>query len=227
LESDSYFTYCDADIDALSEQVGIPWESSKTIPFTNVVPFLGFHWNLSKKMVKITKEKKAKYKTTIREWLACSTHTLEDVQKLYGKLLHTSLVATAGCAYLTNLEAMLETFNINSFVFHHPPQNTDDDLQWWPVMLSSEKLSHQIPGLCYITDCGAFSNASLGVSITIIVNNLWRAWRLLPGWKAKGRDIGWAKAVSFELLVCSVLTTSQPGQFFRLFGDNRGIVEGW
>lgn len=52
----SCFTYCDTDIDALSEQLGIPWEPSKTVPFSNVVTFLGFHWDLSGKMVKITEK---------------------------------------------------------------------------------------------------------------------------------------------------------------------------
>jgi hypothetical protein len=56
----------------------------------------------------------------------------------------------------------------------------------------------------------------------MIINDLWRAWRL-PGWKTKGRDISWAEAVGFELLVSSVLATSQPGQFFRYFGNNWGV----
>jgi hypothetical protein len=64
---DSVFSYCNADIDALSEQLGIPWESSKTIPFSNVVPVLGFQWNISEKTVEITKEKKDKYKSAIEK----------------------------------------------------------------------------------------------------------------------------------------------------------------
>ena len=195
---DSSFSYCDADIDSLSEQLGIPWESSKTVPFSNVVPFLGFRWDLSKKTVEITEEKKNKYKEAIKEWQSHTTHALEDVQKLYGKLLHASLVALAGCAYLTSLEAMLGTFNASPFIPHHPPRGTNDDLQWWLNTLSSEKLSRRIPGPCNVKDYGAFSDASSGVGIAIVIAGHWRAWRLIPGWKAEGRDIGWAEAVGFD-----------------------------
>src|ERR1700678_4779698 len=121
---DSFFSYCDADIDILSEQLGIPWESSKTIPFSDVVPFLGFRWDLSNKTVEVTEEKKNKYRDAIKDWLSRPAHTLDDVQKLYGKLLHASLWAMAGRAYLTNLEAMLGTFVANPFTPRHPPQNT-------------------------------------------------------------------------------------------------------
>jgi hypothetical protein len=224
---DSFFSYCDADIDILSEQLGIPWESSKTIPFSNVVPFLGFRWDLSNKTVEVTEEKKSKYKEAIKDWLSRPTHTLDDVQKLYGKLLHASLVATAGHAYLTNLEAMLGTFVANPFTPRHPPRNTNDDLQWWTDTLSSQKLSRRIPGPCDVEDYGAFSDASSGVGIAIVIASRWRAWRLILGWDTEGRDIGWAEAIGFEFLVLAVLMFSQPGQHFRLFGDNRGVVEGW
>jgi hypothetical protein len=124
----SIFSYCDADIDALLEQLGISWKPSKTIPFSDVVPFLGFQWNISEKTVEITKEKKDKCKSAIEEWLSCTTYTLDDVQKLYSKLLHASLMATAGCAYLTNLEAMLGTFSTSPFISHHPFKHTNNDL---------------------------------------------------------------------------------------------------
>ena len=226
-DESSCFAYCDADIDVLSGQLGIPWEPSKTVPFSHVVPFLGFRWNLPDKTVEISKEKKEKYRDSIKEWMSRATHTLDDVQKLYGKLLHATLVATAGRAYLTNLEAMLGTFTKNPFTPRHPPRDTTDDLQWWLDTLGNEKLSRRIPGPCSVEDYGAFSDASSGFGVAIVIANRWRAWRLIPGWNAEGRDIGWAEAIGFEFLVRAVLAVSKPGQYFRLFGDNRGVVEGW
>ena len=35
---DSLFTFCDADIDLISNKLGIPWEPSKLVPFSSVVP---------------------------------------------------------------------------------------------------------------------------------------------------------------------------------------------
>jgi hypothetical protein len=225
--NDMVFTYCDADINALSEKLGIPWETSKTIPFNNSVPYLGFNWDLSLRTVSITTTKRAKYKAAIEEWLSKPVHTLDEVQKLYGKLLHVCLVIPAGRAYLTNLEAMLGSFNPNLFVPHHAPRDTARDLSWWLDILNHTTVSRRIPGPCVVTDRGAFSDASSGVGIGIIIAGRWRAWRLIPGWKGEGRDIGWAEAIGFEFLVRTLITVSTSGEHLKVFGDNRGVVEGW
>ena len=127
---DVLFTYADADIDRISDELGIPWEHSKTVPFSNVVPYLGFVWNLSAHMVKVLLEKKCKYRAAIEEWKKKPRHVLAEVKKLYGKLLHITLVVPAGRAYLTNLETMLTLFNNRPFVPHTPPRDTPHDLDW-------------------------------------------------------------------------------------------------
>jgi hypothetical protein len=58
----------------------------------------------------------------------------------------------------------------------------------------------------------------------------WRAWVLtgLTGdWHYKGRDIGWAEAVGFELLACTFITLYGPDKHFECYGDNTSVVEGW
>lgn len=225
--NDALFTYADEDIDLLSDELGIPWESSKTIPFGSVVPYLGFVWDLEARTVAIPAEKRRKYLNAIEEWGKKPTHALAEVQKLYGKLLHTSLVITAGRAYLTNLEAMLSGFNNSPFVPHTPPRNTADDLQWWTTRLQSPTLSRDIPGPVPLKDLDAFSDASSGFGIGITIGKRWRAWRLLPGWKADGRDIGWAEAVGFELLSLAILSSGDRSSHFKVYGDNKGVVEGW
>ena len=224
---DSQFTYCDVDIDNISGRLGIPWEPSKTIPFSSTVPYLGFDWDLANRTVAITDKKKAKYSSAINEWLPRPTHDLEETQKLYGKLLHASLVLPAGRAYLTTLEKLMASFSENPFVPHHAPRHTTADLSWWLNALNSPRISRSIPGPASVTDRHAFSDASSGFGIGIVIGNRWRAWRLIPGWKADGRDIGWAEAVGFEFLARTLCTTSEPGQHFRVFGDNKGVVEGW
>ena len=90
------FNYADVDIDLLSEELSIPWELSKMIPFSMVVPYRGFLWDLNACTVAVPTEKKAKYLDTIEEWCQKPRHMLVEVQGLYGKLLHTSLVIPAG-----------------------------------------------------------------------------------------------------------------------------------
>ena len=221
------FTYADQDIDLLSDELGIPWETSKTIPFGPIVSYLGFLWNLDTRSVAIPAEKKLKYLNAIKEWEKKSTHTLAEVQKLYGKLLHASLVVTAGRAYLTNLEAMLSGFTNSPFVPHTPPRDTSNDLKWWAEHLQCPALSRNVPGPVPLTDLNAFSNASSGFGIGITIGDKWRAWCLLPGWKSDGRDIGWAEAVGFELLTLFVLSSGGSGSHFKVYGDNKGFVEGW
>ena len=223
---DALFTYADADINLLSEELGIPWESSKTIPFAMVVPYLGFLWDLDACTVAVLMEKKTKYLDVIEEWCKKPRHTLVEVQGLYGKLLHTSLVIPAGRAYLTTLEAMLSGFSNRPFVPHTPPCSTSSNLEWWADLLRLPNLSRPIPGPIPLTDLQVFSDASSGFSIGIMLGLKWRVWHLLPGWKSDGRDIGWAEAVG-ELLTLYVISSSSDGSHFKVYGDNKGVVEGW
>ena len=174
---DSFFTYCDADIDSLSRRLGIPWEPSKTVPFSSIIPYLGFEWNLSERTVAITEKKKAKYRAAIRDWLPHPAHNLEEAQKLYGKLLHACLVLPAGRAYLTGLESLMGSFNNNPFIPHHAPRHTTEDLSWWFNVLSSPRIQRPIPGPAHVIDRAAFSDASSGFGIGIIIGSQWRAWR--------------------------------------------------
>ena len=149
---DSLFTYGDADIDIISNHLGIPWEPSKTVRFSTTVTYLGFEWNLSDWTVTIMEKKKANYSAAIRVWLPRPTHDLEETQKLYGKLLHASLVLPAGWAYLTRLESLMSTFSSNPFIPHHAPRHTTADLSWWLHEFSSPKISRPIPGPALVTD---------------------------------------------------------------------------
>jgi hypothetical protein len=221
------FSYCDDDIDLLSTTLGIPWELSKTVPFSSRVPYLGFIWDLEARTVTLSDEKKAKYSNAIVEWNARSKHTQEEVERLHGKLLHACLVVPKGRAYLTNLQSMLRNFNKNPFVPHSSPRGTNQDLLWWTTILTEPSLVREIPGPYPVIDRQAYSDASSGVGIGITIGKRWRAWRLLPGWKCQGRDIGWAEAIRFELLVQALLASSSTVEHFKVFGDNRGVVEGW
>ena len=157
----------------------------------------------------------------------CLTHVLKDVQKLYGKLLHASLMVPMGQAYLTNLETMLGFFSNHPFVPHHAPHDTANDLIWWKDTLSSPVLSRPIPGPSSLVDLQAYSDASSGIGVAITISNKWQAWCLLPGWKSDNCDIGWAEAVSFKLLFQMLTTSEAPGTHLKVYGDNQGVVEGW
>lgn len=216
-----------ADIDRVSDTLGIPWEHRKDIPFQNTITYIGFEWNIEAREVSIPQAKKQKYLSSITAWHAKGRYTLQDVQKLYGKLLHCCQIIPAGRAYLTNLEAMLGVYNNRPFMPRTPPRGTRGDLEWWTVLLANESVSRPIPGPIKLIELSAYSDASSSTGIGIIIRDRWRAWRLLPGWNTEQRDIGWAEGIGFEFLVRALLPTVVRGSHFIVDGDNNGIVEGW
>lgn len=220
------YPYGFQEINEITDPLGVPWESSKDVPFATVVPFIGFTWDLTQKRVSLPETKKTKYLRAICEWKSQRTHSLDETRKLYGKLLYACLIKPAGRAYLTNLEKMMGTFQDRPFVPRHPPSQTNEDLSWWTKTLSSPSLSREIPGGRHVTNVSGYSDASSTIGIGIVLGNKWRAWRLLPNWKSGGRDIGWAEAVGMELLTRATLQQGHyPG--IQIFGDNTGVVEGW
>lgn len=227
-KEDQKYTYCMADVDNISNQLGIPWETEKDVPFQSTVPFIGLLWDLENRTVSIPGPKREKYLAAIFEWERHATHNLEEVQKLYGKLLHTCLVIPEGRAYLTNLETFMAIFHNSPFLPRHPPKFTAEDLRWWKSKLRNVSILRPIPTPTPIIDLLAYSDASSEIGIGITIGKGWRAWRLLPGWKGDGRDIGWAEAVGFLLLIITLQHGfCRSGTHLAVYGDNRGVVEGW
>ena len=108
-----------------------------------------------------------------------------------------------------------------------PPRHTADDLNWWIDRLRRNALTRSIPQPVNILDARAYSDASSGIGVAIVIAGWWRAWRVLPGWQTDGRDIGWLEAVGFELLVRTLFREPVPHPHLRIYGDNTGVVGGW
>ena len=192
-----------------------------------MAPFIGFDWDLDRKLVSLQEKKREKYLHAVEEWHRRKTHTLEDIQKIYGKLLHMCLIVLEGRAYLTKMEKTMGIFHDTLLKPRHPPRRTDNDLLWWLRTLSKPNLTCKIPGPEEVIDIHAFSDASSTTGIGIVIRNRWMAWALKPGWNKEGRDITWAKAIGMELLVRHVLREAPAGARIKVFRDNRGVVKGW
>ena len=179
--------------------------------------------------MELSPTKTKKYTKAIDEWLTRPKHTLKNVQELYRKLLHAALILAQGRAYLVGLEGMLSTCTKQPFAPHRPSNGVAEDLRWWHRKILSQTFIRTIHPPPVFQDLEAFSDASSGVGIGIVIRQRWRAWRLLPGWKCTNgkRDIGWAEALGFELLICAVDTVLDEEQHIKVYGDNTGIIEGW
>ena len=225
---DALYSYNFDDIDTLSDALGIPWEKSKELPFSSSSSYIGLRWDLEALTVALTTEKCQKYSNSITEWLLQPKHNLNSVQKLYGKLLHACLVVPAGRSYLTNLEDMLMLCGPNPFAHYASIKGLHEDLAWWTHKLASP-LFRPIPSPLELYDIQAFSDASSGVRVAITIHDRWRAWRLIPGWQTLDgqRDIGWAEAIGFELLIKSIPRFGCVSGHIKVYGDNKGVVEAW
>ena len=230
IKSGGEFPYSLADIDKVSEELGIPWETQKDIDFSPAAIFTGMLWDVENYTVALAETKRTKYLAAIEDWKRSATHTLEEVQKLHGKLMHASAIVPEGRAYLTCLKRMLGVFRDEPFKPRHAPRGTEFEIDWWREKLSRNSLSRPIPGPVSVLALDAFSDASSSVGVGICLKGLWRAWALGEGWRQNGReqrDIGWAEAVGFELLVHAIAESKPEHNHIRVYGDNQGVVEGW
>lgn len=224
------FSYSLEDVNKISSELGIPWETQKDRDFADEALFTGMLWSVKSYTVALAETKRLKYLAAVEDWTRKETHTLEDVQKLHGKLIHASLVAPEGRAYLTCLERMLGIFHDAPFKPRHAPRGTDFEISWWRRRLSSFPIERPIPGPVSVLSLDAFSDASSTVGVGICFKGRWRAWALADGWKQVGReqrDIGWAEAVGFEVLIHAIASSHPQHNHLRVYGDNQGVVEGW
>lgn len=144
--------------------------------------------------------------------------------------MHACSAAPRGRAYLTSLEHTIAMCRGNLHIPYRPDKDVEADLNWWTELLQSGNVSRHIYTPVQFSIPLAFSDTSSGIGIGIVIGDRWCTWRLVPGWKTANnakRDIGWAKAVGFELLVYTIASIPSLGNNVIVFGDNTGVVEGW
>ncbi|KAJ8509083.1 hypothetical protein ONZ45_g8695 [Pleurotus djamor] len=228
-DADAVFTYAMDDIDRLSATLGIPWQTSKDQPFGTSIKYLGFIWDLPSRSVTLSPEKASKYIATIQKWLSETQFTYEQAASIHGKLVHASLAIPSGRPYLRELDAMLAICSNRPLVPHHPPRHLRPDLEWWLSALSDPIPPSPILLSTPIIAIDAYSDASSTHGIGIIINGYWRAWKLTPQWETLNgsRDIAWAEAVGFELLIRAILLLCPHYGRVEVFGDNIGVIDAW
>ena len=124
---------------------------------------------------------------------------------------------------------MLAVCEKKPFMPHRPDKAISNELEWWLDTISTGAASRPILPPPTYHDLDAFSDASTGVGIGIIIRQRWRAWRLLPDWQTRDskRDIAWAEAVGFELLLETISSTFPQHPHVIVYCDNTSVVESW
>jgi hypothetical protein len=218
------------DINNTSVELGIFWQLNKDQLFTSSTIYIGFLWDLDSHMVSLSQPKVDKYLKAIHTWRKKHTHMLQEALELYGKLIHTCAAIKRGRAYLTSLEWTIAVLQKKPLLPQHPDKETKPDLLWWSNLLQAGSVVWPIIPPSTFSRPLAFSDASSGIGIGIVIRDKWRAWRLILGWQtaANGKwDIAWAEAIGFEILVYTIATLPGTSDHVILYGDNTSIVEGW
>jgi len=73
-------------------------------------------------------------------------------------------------------------------------------------------------------DPDIWANTSTSWGVGLVVGDHWAAWKLKDGWRADGRDIGWAESVALELAALWMVHTGFHDAVVTVRGDNMGVI---
>jgi hypothetical protein len=220
------YSYDESLIWRVGEDLGWPWSPKKHFPFSTKFTYLGFEWDLDKKTVTIGKAKCAKYIDRLKPWKQNARFTKLEVQKLIGTLNHCSVVLVEGRSRLPSLYHFVGTFRDteNAFVTHTATRRTITDTAWWRAQLAKPWCGTHIVKIPEPLRSEIFVDASTSWGIGFVWENRWLAWKLLPGWKSEGREIGWAEMVAVELAYLTLVAAGFSNCHVILRSDNQGVV---
>jgi hypothetical protein len=188
--------------------------------------YLGFEWDLEKKTVTIGKEKCMKYLLRLQPWVPGSRFTKTEAQQLIGTLNHCSVVLVGRQSHLPTLYQFVSTFNNakNVFVTHSVTRSVITDVSWWRSELTKPWCGAHICQVPPTLRSQIFVDASTSWGIGFVWEDHWLTWKLLPGWKAEGCDIGWAEMVAVELAFLTLLAARYSNCHIILCSDNQGVI---
>lgn len=222
---DGTYDISEDDIYALAARLGWPWSKKKTRPFSSRFRYLGFDWDLVRKTVEITEEKKAKYLNAITGWETGSKVAQDDVRSVLGKLVHCSLVVRDGSSRLPLLSRFAAAFPDRAPNARFKlPESIAADISWWRTRLSQPFCGMPVRKIPAPSAVEIFVDASTSWGIGLTVDGDWDHWQLRDGWKSDGRDIGWAEMVAVELGLRVLIERGHKNEHIRLRSDNQGVV---
>lgn len=104
--------------------LAIPWHEEKgDDSFTFITTFIGFLWDIPRKLVGLTDEKRLKFRDRVRQFIDRFTGhpcLLLDVEKIHGSLCHVSFVYTDGRSRLPSLSNFAASFPTNDYAKRYP-----------------------------------------------------------------------------------------------------------
>jgi hypothetical protein len=220
------FSFDLQDILDLGHSLGLPWKAAKTQPFAPTFTYVGFEWSLLECTVAIPPAKKAKYTSRLESWRLGVKVTSKEVDKLLGTLVHCSLAVPEGRSHLVALTRLSSAFGSAKSKFSQwaPSAGVLLDAQYWRDELSRDFCGTSLQPPPPLSPTEFWVDASTSFGIGVIFDGTWDAWRLKPGWKKDGRDIGWAEMVAIELGLLAAIARGCANTHFLVKSDNMGVI---
>ena len=187
------FSYSLSDIYSLAKCLGWPWKESKTRPFAPEFKYLGFIWNLPDKTVQIPAPKKLRYLSKLEPWREGQKFSKKDTESVLGTLVHCSLAVPEGRSRLPSISRFAASFNhfSSSFVRRSPNPSVIADISWWRSQLSADFCGSALSNPPVASTVEFWVDASSSWGVGVVFDNVWEAWKFIPGWNTDGRNIGW------------------------------------
>ncbi|KAF7306188.1 Reverse transcriptase domain-containing protein [Mycena indigotica] len=220
------FRYGLDEIYALADTLGWPWKPSKTRPFAATFRYIGFIWDLTAKTVEIPAEKKARYITKLEAWTRGARFSRKEAESVLGTLVHCSLALPEGRSRLPAISSFAASFahSKSSFSKRTPNATVLEDLAWWRAELANTFCGSALIRPPAIHPVEFYVDASTSFGIGVIFDGVWQSWQLRPGWKAEGRDIGWAEMLAIELGLRLAIHRGFSDTHFKVNSDNEGVI---
>lgn len=133
-------------------------------------------------------DKCSKYLAAIAFFRSHTFHSLLEIQALYGKLFHVSLLIPHAHAYLTSFEALISLSSCKPSYKCCSSKSLLANLDWWVLLLKCP-LRVPLPLFTPYQALNTFSDASLGFGIGITYNTAWAAFAFKPDLQASHLDI--------------------------------------
>jgi hypothetical protein len=225
-ENPPTFTYELADIYALGEALGWPWKHSKTRPFATSFKYIGFSWDLAHKTIQIPENKKLRYLEKLEPWVHGASFTRNEAETILGTLVHCSLAIPSGPSRLPSISKFTSCFAHNSSPFSRRTPNSTllEDISWWRAQLSKSFCGSRLVKAPSMSPVEFWVDASTSWGIGIVFGSVWQHWRLLPGWHADERGIGWAEMVAIEFGLRYAIHKGHSNIHFQVRSDNEGVI---
>lgn len=220
------FAYGLNDIYALAEVLGWPWKTSKTRDFASNFKYIGFLWDLTNKTVQIPEEKRLRYVEKLRPWTRGAKFTREQAESVLGTLVHCSLALPDGRDRLPSLSKFTSSFSHSASPFSRrcPNASTLEDVAWWSTQLSKPFCGSKLAKPPAMSPIQFYVDASTSWGIGVVFDGMWQAWKLLPGWRTNGRDIGWAEMLAIELGLRLAIHEGHSDVHLQIHSDNAGVI---